>query len=93
MIPFDVADMLEEYARRVLELPGVSPKNPHLFTEAKSELRGDMLARARELRTVPRVTHGGRVVGAIATGDRQGAFTGNGIERRVVTVETRRRRA
>ncbi len=53
MTPRAVADMLEEIATKVLELPGVSRTRPHAFVEAKSELRGEILRKAAELRTVP----------------------------------------
>ncbi len=53
MTPHAVADMLEGYALEVLELPGVSRTRPHAFVEAKSELRGKILRKVAELRTVP----------------------------------------
>ena len=53
MTPSAVADLLEAFAVKVLELPGVSRTRPHAFTEAKSELRGEILRKAAELRTVP----------------------------------------
>ena len=80
MTSFEVADILERYASQVTRLPGVSRTNPHAFVEAKSELAGDMVRKAKELRTLPRVFAGR---GAIHPGVRT-------IGRREVRVEVRR---
>ena len=80
MIPCEVAELLEQIAIKVEQLPGVSRTKPHAFAEAKSELKGEILAEVRRLRTVPRRAH---VAAAIVPGTRT-------IQGRMVRVETRR---
>ncbi len=82
MIADEVVALIEEFASQVTKLPGVSRTNPHAFAEAKSELAGAMIAKAKQLRTVPRAP--GKPVGAIALGVRM-------IGKREVAVVTRRR--
>ncbi len=53
MTDAEIASMLEGFATKVLELPGVSRTRPHVFVEAKSELRGEMMRTVAELRTAP----------------------------------------
>ena len=50
MIPCEIADLLEQIAIKVERLPGVSRTKPHAFAEAKSELKGEILAEVRKLR-------------------------------------------
>ena len=52
MTPVAIAEMLERYADLVIRLPSVSRTNPHVAMEAKSELRGEMIAEAKRLRTM-----------------------------------------
>ncbi|WP_158811204.1 hypothetical protein [Beijerinckia sp. L45] len=81
MTPFETAELLEQFASKVTQLPGVSRTNPHAFAEAKSELAGEMTALARKFRTVPRVPG---QPGAIRPGLRI-------IGQRQIIVETRRK--
>ena len=86
MTPHAVADLLERFATEVLELPGVSRTRPHAFVEAKSELRGEIMRKAAELRTglvppkSPLISLPALRPGSIQVG------------RRVVAVEVRGRR-
>ena len=80
MIPCEVADLLEQIAIKVERLPGVSRTKPHAFAEAKSELKGEILAEVRKLRTIPRQA---RIAAAIVPGPRT-------IHGRMIRVETRR---
>ena len=81
MTPHDLADRLEHFARRVRSIRPADHRNPHAFVEDKSEVVGELMAEARELRTVvvlpvarPTIRPGIRMIG-----------------RRQVAVEARRR--
>ena len=86
MTPIAVAELLERFADQVIQLPGVSRTNPHAFAEAKSELRGDMIAEAKRLRTMATPAPVRGFVGAIAPGVRT-------FGRREVPVVSRARRS
>ncbi len=86
MTPVAVAEMLERYADLVIRLPSVSRTNPHIAMEAKSELRGEMIADAKRLRTMLVVPTPTINVATIALGIRS-------IGRREVQVVRRARRA
>ena len=81
----DVAALLEAFADKVIRLPGVSATRPHAFAESKSELRGEMLSKAKDLRTGSATTVKPLSVGGIHSGART-------IGRREVAVVTRGRR-
>ena len=84
----EFAEVLERFASEVIQLPGVSRVNPHVFAERKDELMKAMMAQARELRTRdPRGMPQPAIdVGTIAPGLRR-------IGDREVPVERRGRRA
>lgn len=86
MTPLSVAEMLERYADLVIRLPSVSRTNPHAAMEAKSELRGEMLAKAKQLRTALVAPIAKASVDAISPGVRT-------FGRREVQVVRRTRRA
>lgn len=82
MTPVDVAELLERYAVRVIELPGVSRTRPHAFAEAKSELAGAMRAEAKRLRLGEAEQHS---VATVPIGPRR-------LPGRVILVERRNQR-
>ena len=86
----EIAAMLEEFARDVERLPGVSRTRPHAFVEAKSDLTHKMRVRAKELRTVLAAR---APLPVMRPGVVQVAPFGAGLRRRDVVVEVRRRRA
>ena len=88
MTPVSIAEMLERYADLVIRLPSVSRTNPHAAMEAKSELRGEMIAEAKRLRTMtpPPATPPTSSVATITPGARS-------IGRREIQVVRRARRA
>ncbi|WP_158810438.1 hypothetical protein [Beijerinckia sp. L45] len=76
----EVAELLENYARSVERIRGVSRTKPHAFVEDKSEVVNDMRQHARRLRTVEQAA-AARPTGR--PGERR-------IDGRVIHVEIRR---
>ena len=70
MTRIDLADRLEHFAARVRSIRPADHRNPHAFVEDKSEVIGELMAEARELRTVvvvpiarPAIRPGVRTIG------------------------------
>ncbi len=53
MTPHELASRLEHFASRVRAIRPVDHRRPDIFFEDRSEVIAEMLAEAREMRTVP----------------------------------------
>ena len=53
MTPHEMAARLEHFARRVRSIRPADHRRPDIFFEDQSEVAAELMAEARELRTVP----------------------------------------